>query len=734
MRLLIVSNRLPITTAVDGDVIAFTHATGGLATGLRGFHERTGGLWIGWPGTPGDLPEATAAALEARLAESGIAPVFLSDEEVREYYQDFSNGVLWPVFHYLLERLPLAPSSWETYRRVNRKFAERVLAEYRPGDVVWIHDYQLMLVPGMVREALPEARIGFFLHIPFPAAEIFRILPWREEILRSLLGADLVGFHTYAYVQHFAGAVAALHDLDAEEDHVWVGGRLVRFGAFPMGIDAARFDALAADPATDGKVRELREQIGERALLVAVDRLDYTKGIRQRLVAFESLLAQEPSLRDRVRLVQVAAPSREAVRSYQDFRRDIEELIGRINGTYGTMTSVPVHYIHQTMTPEELVPLYRAADAILVTPLRDGMNLVAKEFVASRNDEQGVLVLSEFAGAAEELRDAVMVNAHDITSVAAGITRAIAMPEAEQRERMRSLRRRVLTFDVHKWAADYMAALMLDVSGDRTTPSAPLLSDALGHLRLAVPLAVLLDYDGTLVPIAPTPDEAQPDREVCDLLDQLASRPDTRVLIVSGRSRDDLDGWFGSLPIELWAEHGAWMRGAGSSRWHAMLDLSERAWIAAARTVMEEFADRTPGAFVESKSASIAWHYRQAARGFGRAQARELRVALSRALVDHPVEILEGKKVLEVRRRGATKGAVVQHVLACDPTPAAILAFGDDRTDEEMFAALPKQAVTVRIGGGVTSARYRLRDSKAVRAMLRELMSAPRPVPDDGSR
>ncbi len=720
-RLLIVSNRLPITTTIDGDRVTFAQTAGGLATGLRGFHEKTGGLWIGWPGTAADLSATAADALTDELRGAGIAPVFLTGEELREYYQEFSNGVLWPVFHYLLERLPLAPSSWSTYRQVNEKFADRIAAEYRDGDIIWVHDYQLLLVPGLVRERLPEARIGFFLHIPFPAAEVFRILPWREEILRSLLGADLVGFHTHGYLEHFAAAVAALPDLDPEEDHVWINGRLVRFGAFPMGIDAARFEEIAGSEDTAAAVRTLKEQAGGRTLVVSVDRLDYTKGIRQRLVAFESLLA-DPELRDRIRLVQVAAPSREEVRSYQDFRRDIEEMIGGINGRYGTLSSVPIHYLYQTTPPEQLVPLYLAADVMLVTPLRDGMNLVAKEFIASRLDDQGVLVLSEFAGAAEELREAVIVNAHDVTSIAEGIRRAMTLPAEAQRQRMRSLRRRVVTFDVHRWAADFLDALTQEPAAERADPVARELDEALAGLRETAPLAVLLDYDGTLVPIAPTPEQAQPDVALPDLLARLVGRPDTSIFVVSGRSRDDLDRWFGALPLELWAEHGAWRRPAASPQWQPMLDLTERAWIDIAREVMEDFAYRTPGAFVEAKSAAIAWHYRKAARGLGRAKAGDLRVALSRALAEHPVEILEGKKVLEVRRRGATKGAVVQHVLASRPTPAAILAVGDDRTDEEMFAALPKSAVTIRVGGGATIARYRLRNAAAVRTMLESLL------------
>ena len=382
-RLLIVSNRLPITAAVNGGEISFTQASGGLATGLRGCHERSGGVWIGWPGVA-DLPEAQQATLDARLRERGVAAVHLTRDEVREYYEEFSNGVLWPLFHYLLDRLPLGGSSWSTYQAVNLRFADAAIAHYRPGDHIWVHDYQLMLVPQMIRERVPEARIGFFLHIPFPSAEVFRILPWRRRILTGLLGADLVGFHTFSYQQHFAASVGELMGGEPDEDGVWIEDRRIRFGVFPMGIDAAAFTSLAASPRVDAAVIDLKAQAGGRTILLGVDRLDYTKGLPRRLLAFESLL-RDDTLRDRVRLVQVAVPSREAVPSYQGYRRDVEEMVGRINGEYGTISAVPIHYLYHSVTPEQLVALYRAADVMLVTPLRDGMNLVAKEYVASRS-------------------------------------------------------------------------------------------------------------------------------------------------------------------------------------------------------------------------------------------------------------------------------------------------------------------------------------------------------------
>jgi trehalose 6-phosphate synthase/phosphatase len=721
-RLVIVSNRLPITTNITGDQITFSKSSGGLATGLRGCHERTGGVWIGWPGLTSRLSKKQRSNLDRQLAELRIVALYLTRREVKEYYEEFSNGVLWPVFHYLLDRVPLGPSAWDSYLRVNERFAEMVVEQYQSGDMIWVQDYQLLLLPGLLRQRLPDARIGFFLHIPFPAAEVFRILPWRREILESLLGADLVGFHTYSYMQHFASALADLAGLEPEDGRVWLDDREVRFGVFPMGIDAEAFRQLATSPAVEEELRTIKGDAGGRTILLGVDRLDYTKGIPRRLLALEAMLQADPDLRDHIRLIQVAVPSRDEVPSYQDFRREIEGLIGRINGTYGTVTSVPIHYLHQSISPERLVALYRAADVMLVTPLRDGMNLVAKEYVASRVDDDGVLVLSEFAGAGDELHEAVFVNAYDVRDLTVKIREALALRPEERGARMRALRRRVMSYNVHRWANDFIRALESESGAERRPTPEVALKDALGRMRAAETLAILLDYDGTLVPIAPTPDQAAPDRELLSLISALGLRPHTVVEMVSGRARDQVEAWFGALPIALSAEHGIWFRASPTAAWESMIDVARLDWLADVRTILEEFTSATPGSFIEEKAASIAWHYRRAARGFGQMQARELRVRLSQAMTGRPVDILEGKKVLEVLPRGANKARVVQRLLSREPSPTLIAAFGDDRTDEELFAALPPTAVTLHVGPGSSLATQRLSNPTAARAFLRALL------------
>src|SRR3954466_3158963 len=572
-RVLIVANRLPITVKASEAGVEVQKSSGGLATGLLRPHEQSGGLWIGWPGSSDELTPSQQAQLDQQLADMRLVAVPLSADQVTRYYEGFSNGVLWPLFHYLLDQVPLNVRDWEPYVEVNERFAEVVAPHYQAGDLIWIHDYQLLLLPGLLRQRLPDARIGFFLHIPFPSEELFRTLPERDQLLRGLLGADLVGFHTPTYLRHFAASLTQILGLTVEIDRVQLADREVRVGVFPMGIDAENFTALANDPAVQAEAETLRGD-GTVKLLVGVDRLDYTKGIHRRLLSYEKMLQKHPDLRERVRLIQVAVPSRTGVGAYQDFRSLVDGMVGRINGDFATPNWVPVHYIFRGLSERELVALYRAADVMLVTPLRDGMNLVAKEFVASRTDGDGVLVLSEFAGASWELPEAVQVNPYDVEGTAESCYRALTMGAEERRTRLEPLRARVETYDVHRWAATFLEQLELITRkqpGSRNVPAGPTAArEALqARLRETENLLLLLDYDGTLVPYTATPELARPDMALLELLGALSARPRTELHVVSGRTRETLEQWLGSLPIALHAEHGFWSRPMGSSEWTA---------------------------------------------------------------------------------------------------------------------------------------------------------------------
>lgn len=458
-RTLIVSNRLPVTAQVEDEEITLQGSTGGLAAGLRGTHERSGGLWIGWPGEMPRLGAGRLRALDEKLASDRLVPIHLSSREVRRYYEGVSNAVLWPVFHYLQDRVSWRVAGWETYRAVNERFAETVAEHYRPGDLVWVNDYHLLLVPALLRGLAPDARIGFFLHIPFPSHDVFRVLPWRSEILHGLLGADLIAFHTESYARHFAQSLTHTLGLDADADGVRVGERRVTFGGLPMGVDSGAWSARADDTEVQERAKAIQREAGDRSILLGVDRLDYAKGIMERLLAIERLFDNDPSLAQRVRFIQVTVPSREGVEAYAGFRRRVDEFVGRLNGKYATPDAVPIHHLHQSLAPEEIAALYRAADALLVTSLRDGMNLVAKEFVAARTDGDGVLLLSEFTGAAGELRDALPVNPYDIEGTAEAIHRALTMPDRERRARMAALRKYVMANDVHRWSERFISGL-----------------------------------------------------------------------------------------------------------------------------------------------------------------------------------------------------------------------------------------------------------------------------------
>lgn len=724
-RTLIASNRLPLTVVPTPDGARIEPSTGGLATGLRGPHEAGCGLWFGWPGSLRAVPTRERRDLLQRLRDQRFVPIELSRDEVERYYSDYCNGVLWPTFHYMLDRVPLRTPDWEVYRKVNERFADSIAAQWHAGDVIWVHDFHLMLVPAMLRERLPQARIGFFLHVPFPSSEVFRVLPRRAELLRGLLGADLIGFHTLSYVRHFAASLLRILGLEVEVDRVAHGDREVRVAAMPMGIDVAAFEALAVDPGVVAEARQLREQRGPVQSVLGIDRLDYTKGIPRRLLAFERLLEQRPKEAPPVQLVQVAVTSRGDVSEYQAFKRGVDELVGRINGRFGTPGFTPIRYVNRSLDARDVTVLYLAADVMLVTPLRDGLNLVAKEFVAARSDGDGVLVLSEFAGVASELPDALQFNPYDVEGAAATLATALAMPADERRRRMASMRAGLANHDVHRWVRTFLAEL------SATPPAAaaprgglPAIQQALAATRDRPRTLLFLDFDGTLVDFAARPELAAPDRDLLDLLRRLGNHPAIEVHLVSGRPREFLELAFGDLGIGLHAEHGLASRPPGSADW-TVLPGGEPDWHRRVQSLLERVASHVPGSFVECKDRSIAWHYRQVEPAFASTIAKELRLHLLELLSNVGVAVVEGNHVLEIRPQGVDKGQIVARVHASQTIPVTVLVAGDDRTDEDMFTAAPADAVTVHIGRGQSAARFELPDPGTVRLLLRGLLSQP---------
>ncbi|MDH5654922.1 MAG: bifunctional alpha,alpha-trehalose-phosphate synthase (UDP-forming)/trehalose-phosphatase [Spirochaetia bacterium] len=724
-RLLIISNRLPVTVKAGENGPEAIPSSGGLSTGLKGPFEKSGGLWIGWPGDLSSFNDSEKKKIYKELDDLRLVPVDLTAEEIEAYYERFSNGVIWPLFHYLLHLLPVHFDDWDTYVHVNEKFAEITARVYRPGDIIWIHDYQLCLVPSLIRKKIPDARIGFFLHIPFPSSEVFRILPAREEILEGILGADLVGFHTFSYMRHFSSALVRISGKEPAINQVYHEGRHVNLGIFPISIDTKKFSDLARSKEVSEKLKEFKNSTTEEFIILGIDRLDYTKGIRRRLFSIERFFENYPEFRGRVCYIQVAVPTRENVEAYEEFRDEINRLVSEINGKYGTVNTTPIRYLYQSFDIHTVVSLYRAADVMLVTPIRDGMNLVAKEFVASRVDEDGVLILSEYAGASSELGEAVIVNPYDIDEVAEAIHSSIIMRPEEKRIRMKAMRDRVFAQDVHSWANSFIDKLESLLAGDidtkMTSPNE--IAEQIRASRGGKKLCLLLDYDGTLAPFQKRPELASPTKYLMKLLESLMGRKDFHVGIISGRKRETLEDWFGGTNLEIYAEHGLWERRANTKDWVELQEINTE-WKETVRPLLDLFSRSTPGAFIEEKTASLAWHYRAAEKEFGAVQAKELMIHLLETYSNIPVQVLPGNKVIEIRMQGVNKGLAVDQLKTEMEEEALFVAIGDDHTDEDMFAALPENGISIRVGTGESIAKYRISSSDAVYDLLEIILKS----------
>ena len=719
-RLILVSNRLPITIQKQGGELQVSRSVGGLATGLDSFYRSQESIWVGWPGMPSEALRSREREIVAqRLRDEDCVPVHLSRNDLEDYYYGFSNNTIWPLFHYFPHDTVYDENLWKAYVRVNRRFCDALLKVIEPDDRIWVHDYQLMLLPGMIRKELPDAQIGFFLHIPFPSYELFRLLPWRRELLEGVIGADLIGFHTYDYVRHFLSAVRRLLGHEAKFSQIFTGQRIVRADIFPMGIDYDRYAGAVSQPVVQEEVSRIREEVGKQRFVLSVDRLDYTKGILERLDAFDLFLERNPAYRERVTLILVAVPSRTAVETYQELKRQIDERIGYLNGKYATIGWVPIWYLYRSVPFETLVALYNLADVALVTPVRDGMNLIAKEFIATKTDGTGVLVLSEMAGAAQELGEAITVNPNSREDVATALKDALEMPEGEQIARNRRMQGRLQRYTVERWANDFVERLSQtkraqgELGSRKLTPAvrAELQADyARSRRRL-----LLLDYDGTLVPFASKPEKAGPDEWLLGRLAKLTADPDNWVVIVSGRNRDALDAWLGHLPLDMIAEHGVWVRTRGSD-WQTIEPLNNK-WKSEIRPILELYVDRTPGSLLEEKEFSLVWHYRRASPELSAVRVTELRDAIMNITGNLNLSVLEGNKVLEVKNSGINKGRTVMRWLNAEEWDF-IMALGDDWTDEDTFEVLPDSAYSIKVGVYPSRARFNVASVDEVRELL----------------
>jgi len=719
---IIVSNRLPVKLTKNDDGYQFSPSEGGLATGLGSIYKQGDNIWIGWPGLE-VTEDNDKNYVTDKLKELSLLPVFLTQEEITEYYEGFSNSVLWPVFHYYASTYAnYEQSNWDFYKEVNQKFSETVLKIAEPGDTIWIHDYQLLLLPVLIRKKMPDVSIGFFLHIPFPSYEMFRLIPWRSELLNGMIGADLIGFHTFDDVRHFLTTTTRILPVSSSANIITCNDRSVVVESFPMGIDEQKYASLPGTPEVKEQVKQIKELFKGTKLVLSIDRLDYSKGILQRLEAFELLLQIHPEYIEKITLHMIVVPSRDTVPQYKNLRDQIDKKAGNINALYRTMDWSPVHYYYRSFPIETLSALYCSADVCLVTPMRDGMNLVSKEYVASRINNDGVLILSEMAGASKELIDAIIVNPNNIGQMCRAIVEAVEMPLAEQQVHMQQMRQIVAKFNVAHWVKIFMDRLkevkQLQRSMQTRHVSGATAQSIVKRYAKTKKRIIFLDYDGTLVDFSTNVDQAKPDRDLYELIEQLTDDPANEVVLISGRKHENLGEWFDKTNLYLIAEHGAWLKQQGTS-WHKVSGLSD-SWKQDIYPILDTYVDRTPGSFIEEKTYSLVWHYRKAQKGLGELRANELVNNLKYLANDKGLQLMPGDKVLEIKNMEVNKGKAALSIIEHNHYDF-IIAFGDDYTDEDTFKALPESAITVKIGGNMSSAKFYLRSPWEVRRFLHSL-------------
>ncbi len=721
----IASNRLPVSVSKIDGKLSYEASNGGLATAMASLdiHDK---IWVGWPGIDSDeLTEEDKHDITAELEKRGCYPVFLTKEQTALYYEGYANDTIWPLFHYFQSLARYDEKYWQAYKDANQLFSEVLSSVSAPDAKVWIHDYHLMLLPQILREQMPRLSIGFFLHIPFPSFEIFRLLPERKEILRGLLGSDLIGFHIYDYGRHFISSSRRLLGKTVNGDMIEHNDRLIKIAAFPIGIDYDKFRRQLETKETKTAIKSLENSYKGQKLILSVDRLDYSKGIIERLESFAALLKEYPNYIGQVKLLMIAVPSRTEVYAYKKLRDQIEKTVSRINGTYGTVGWAPISYQFQNRPFAEIVALFARADIALVTPIRDGMNLVAKEYVAAKKKPEGVLILSEMAGAIDELPEAITINPNNVSSIKNAIITALEMPKKEQYRRIDAMQRRLKIATVQNWGSEFISSLSHSVHNHDSRYKKRLLPAEkrriVTRFESAQKRLIILDYDGTLKSFVkvPTALAGAPTLRTRRVIRALSEDPNNVVAIVSGRPRKALTRWFGGVNVVLAAEHGAWTR--YDKKWQKIDNRSFAEDKKQIRKFMQQYTERTSGSEIEEKDYALVWHYINVEPDLAFKRVHELQRELRHAFENQDISIDEGHNIIEVKPKSISKGTVVKELLRRFPSDFVLCA-GDDNTDEDMFAVLDDDIyTTIKIGGGDTKARYQLENVSQTLDLLNKL-------------
>lgn len=715
-KLIIASNRLPFKIEKRNGSYEISISSGGLVSALKSFigsyKDQYEIVWVGCPDFNLDTWKENQHAFHKN--DFQIHPVFVHNKKEKKlYYNGFSNSSIWPLFHYFPSFAEFKDEQYAAYKKVNRLFTDEILKIAKPDDVIWIHDYHLMLLPAMVRQHAPDTQIGFFLHIPFPSHEIYKLLPqsWREELLHSLIKADLVGFQTKEYVNHFLFTVSYFLGIEHTQGKLFFNGHLCSVGDYPISINFNKFfDAYNAVSVSKGR-KTLTEKYKNTQLIFSVDRLDYTKGILNRLLAFEKLLEENTDYKEKVIFILNVVPSRDAISKYSQRKKIIEENIGRINGKHGNVDWQPIIYQYRHLSFSQLLTFYTSCQVALVTPLRDGMNLVAKEFVASRADRKGVLILSEMAGAANELEMAIIVNPTDINKLKESLIKALEMPLKEQARRMMIMQGVITENNVDYWLKNYMKDLDI-IQGENKQLHTNVLSfeaknTIFNQYKSADKRLLLLDYDGTLTDFATLPEQAFPSNHLMALIKTLSEIRNNKLCIISGRKAEDLEKWFGHLNIILVAEHGCTYKLPYQKSWLQMANL-DLTWKGKVKELLQKLVLSYPGSFIEDKIYSLAWHYRSAEAVVDAQIFIDINKKLSAINSTNSFKVIQGNKVLEIKSSNMNKGLATMKLLSSDSFDF-VMAIGDDTTDEDMFEVLQEQShVTIKVGLDKSKAQFNL--------------------------
>ncbi len=734
-RLFMISNRLPIQVIDSNGKKEFVPLTDGFDSGLKRFYQSYDIKWAGRAGVDIDeISEKDKIEIDNNFRKENCIPIYLDQELRNEFLEGFCDNTVWPLFNYFTQKTKYSHDNWEAYKKVNQIYADQLIKYMNEDDILWIHDYHLMLLPQLVREKFPNISIGYFQHIPFPSFEIFRLLPWRMELLEGILGADLLGFHTYDYQRHFMSCVRRLLGHETFFNLIRLDERIVKVDAFPKGIDFEFFNTAAAEIANNTVLeeseihKELRQYINKNKnckIILSIDRLDYTKGIPERIRSFELFLKMHPEYLEKVSLFLFVSPSRENVEDYQNLKKEMDELVGRLNGRYGTIGWMPVWYFYKSLSRLEMIELYSSADIALITPTRDGLNLNAKEYIACRTDNTGVLVLSEMAGASKELGESLIVNPNNRHEVADTIHQALNMSVADQIKRNSVLKKRLSIYNEERWANDFINSLKgvkdLQESNYTKKVNSAIIKKLVDEYKASKNRIIFLDYDGTLTGFHKDPQKAMPDEELYDIVENLTETKDNTVVIISGRDKETLSKWFNQYEkLAFIAEHGVWNKNP-NSEWK-MTDHIDKEWMEIIEPVLQNFVDRTPRSFIEHKNYSLVWHYRDADPDMGQQRAWELKDDLKNYIANLNLEIMDGDKVIEIKNAGINKGRAALNKIGNNEFDF-MLALGDDWTDEYTFNSLPESAHTIKVGTKSTAAKYYINDVKSVRKLLQKFNS-----------